>query len=220
IVAVNPNNPTGSYLRLDERSRLLATGLALIVDEVFLPYALEGSAPSMPAAREGLVFRLSGLSKLVALPQMKLGWIAVEGDDELVRESLRRLEHLNDAYLSAGAPVQEAAPRLLELRGRVQRAILARCRSNLAILDSALSCCPALSRTRVEGGWYALVRLPRVRSEEEWVLGLLDIGVLVQPGWFYDFADEAWVVLSLITPEDAFAAGVAALTRFVTESLA
>ncbi len=219
IVSVSPNNPTGSYLSREDRDRLLATGLALVVDEVFHPYALETTAPVLAPAERGLVFRLSGLSKLAGLPQMKLGWIVVEGEPALVEEALRRLEHLNDAFLSAGTPVQEGASRLLSLGGEVQGRIRARCRANLAALDRAISGAPALSRPRVEGGWYALVRLPTVRSEEEWALGLLADGVITQPGWFYDFADEGWIVLSLITPEGDFEAGVATLVRHVGRAI-
>jgi alanine-synthesizing transaminase len=219
IVVVSPNNPTGSYLSPEDRARMLATGRALVVDEVFTPFPLEAPMPITAAAETGLVFRLSGLSKAVALPQMKLGWITIEGEPSLVDEALRRLEHANDAFLSAATPVQVAAPKLLALAGDAQSLILTRCRANLDALDRAIARCPAVSRPRVEAGWYAVVRLPRVRSEEEWALGLLREGVLVQPGWFYDFADEAWAIVSLITPEDVFSAGVDRLVAHVADAL-
>jgi aspartate/methionine/tyrosine aminotransferase len=165
-----------------------------------------------------LVFRLSGLSKLVALPQMKLGWASASGDDASVSEAMRRLEHLNDAFLSASAVVQEGVTGLLELAPEVQERTRRRCRTNLGALDAALAG-TSLGRMRVEGGWYAIVRLPRIRNEEAWVLGLLEEGVLVQPGWFYDFEEEAYVVLSLITPEGEFAEGLARLVAHVEAAI-
>jgi aspartate/methionine/tyrosine aminotransferase len=218
IVAVSPNNPTGSYLDRETHDRMLATGLPLIIDEVFQPYALEDEAPAIPSATRGLVFRLSGLSKLVALPQMKLGWASASGEDAMVSEAMRRLEHLNDAFLSASAVVQEGVMGLLELAPEVQERTRRRCRTNLGALDAALVG-TSLGRMRVEGGWYAIVRLPRIRSEEAWVLGLLEEGVLVQPGWFYDFEEEAYVVLSLITPEGEFAEGLARLVAHVEAAI-
>ncbi len=220
VVAVSPNNPTGSYLHAEDRARLLATELPLIVDEVFAPYPLEADAPVLPPATEGLVFRLSGLSKLAALPQMKLGFLAIEGDPALAAEAIRRLEHLNDAFLSAGGPAQVAAAPLLALAPSVQDRILARCRANLAALDAAIARAPSLSRARVEGGWYAVVRLPGVRDEEAWALALLDDGVIVQPGWFYDFEGGPFVVLSLITPEREFVEGCARLAACVGAAIA
>jgi alanine-synthesizing transaminase len=213
LVAVSPNNPTGSYLDADTRDRMLDLGRPLIVDEVFAPFALEGAAPALAPATRGLVFRLSGLSKRVALPQLKLGFIVVEGAPALVGEALRRLEHMNDAFLSASTPTQLAAARLLARGPEVVRAITARCRANLCALDDALAGCPALSRYRVEAGWYAIIRLPEVESEEAWALALLEAGVVVQPGYLFDFEGGAHAVVSLITPEATLRAGLARLVE-------
>ena len=61
----------------------------------------------------------------------------------------------------------------------------------------------------MEGGWYAILQMPRTRSEEEWALGLLrDHDVLVQPGFFYDFDSEAYLVVSLLTPPAIFTEGI------------
>ena len=195
IVYVNPNNPTGSYLKrgeLDDVAELCARhGVALISDEVFLDYAF-GPDPERAGSVAGetrcRVFALSGLSKVAALPQLKLGWIV--GNDGA---ALSRLEWIADTYLSVGAPVQLATPALLASRHRVQAQIRERTRRNLDELRS-------LARVlRVEGGWYATVQVPRVRSEEEWALALLDrFNILVQPGYFFDFESEAFLILSLL----------------------
>ncbi len=211
IVIVNPNNPTGTYLRRDEWVRLqefaALRGLALIVDEVFFDYAWgpdERRIGSLQAPHLALTFTLSGLSKLAGLPQMKLGWIHVAGPAELRREALDRLEWIADAYLPVSAPVMHAAPRWLELAPRIQAPLMERAATNLAQLDAALGPQSAWRRLPAQGGWVALVEAPRIHSEEEWVLEWLEqYHVLAQPGYFYDFEREAFLALSLLPrPED------------------
>lgn len=223
ILLVSPNNPTGNYLKRSELDSLTDLGLPLICDEVFADYPLAEAPPatavSALSAREGLVFTLGGLSKLAALPQLKLGWIFLGGAARLWQEALARLELITDTYLSVSTPVQHALPRLLELRAKTSDALRARLRDNLEALR--LACAhTAVTPLFVEGGWYANLRLPAVRSEESWVLELLDVeGVLVQPGWFYDFASEPFFVISLLTPQPVFAAGVRRLVEFVRRTL-
>jgi aspartate/methionine/tyrosine aminotransferase len=160
-------------------------------------------APSAP-----LLFALGGLSKLAALPQMKLGWIAVDGAKDLVDRAMARLEVIADAFLSVGTPVQNAAAELLASRGTTERAIKARTRANLDWLTEAVEG-TALTLLDVEGGWYATLRLPRTRSEEAWALSLLtQDDVHVHPGHYFDFEEEAYVVISLLTPESTFREGV------------
>ncbi len=220
VLVVSPNNPTGSYVKRDELARLAATGLPLIADEVFAGYPLSDDARRATTALEAtdaLVFSLGGLSKLAALPQMKLAWICAGGPDALVAEAFARLELVADTYLSVATPVQLALPRLLATRHTVENAIRARSRANLQSLIGALAG-SAASVLVPEGGWYACVRLPRVADEERWVVDLLERdGVLVQPGWFYDFEDEPFIVVSLITPEAQLASGAAVLRRHVDE---
>lgn len=218
IVLVNPNNPTGSFLKYGEWARLAelcrSHGLAVICDEVFADFAFEpdeSRVTTLAANRDVLAFSLSGLSKVCGLPQMKLGWMAVSGPDAQRQEALSRLSLIADTYLSVGTPVQLAAPQLLALAVPFQTALRARLRENLALLRARVAAQPEFRLLHVEGGWYATLRVPRVRSEEEWVLGLLDRGVLVQPGFFYDFETEAYLILSLLTPPDPFAAGCARL---------
>jgi aspartate/methionine/tyrosine aminotransferase len=218
IVLVSPNNPTGSYLRRAELARLSALGLPLICDEVFASYELRRPADAARSALESedtLVFALSGLSKLAALPQMKAAWLGIGGPEHAVSEALGRLELMADAYLSVGTPVQLALPELLRARELAEGHILQRLKQNLAVLTRHADNSP-LSVLPVEGGWYAVLRLPRTQSEEAWALGLLrEQRVLAQPGYFYDFADEPFLVVSLLCEESDFEQGVERLVSHV-----
>jgi aspartate/methionine/tyrosine aminotransferase len=205
VITVNPNNPTGSYLTRSDLDRFAQLGLPLISDEVFAPYELTSDPLRVTTvAGEDRIptFALSGLSKLAGLPQLKLAWMTISGPAGAVRESLTRLELIADTYLSVGTPVQVAAPVLLAGAARVRSQIRQRTRRNFDRLH-------LLRPLRVDGGWYAIIQVPRTRTEEAWVLELLEQqGVVVQPGFFFDFESEAFLVLSLLTPEDTFAAGV------------
>jgi aspartate/methionine/tyrosine aminotransferase len=215
IVLVNPNNPTGSFLKQSELSPLLALcrehNLALISDEVFADYVLNAQAPlvrSLTGIDEVLTFCLSGLSKVVGLPQMKLGWIVAGGPAGQRAKAIERLELIADTYLSVSAPVQWAAPTLLGLRGELQRQILGRVRANRDFLVGQIGDFSPWKLLDTEGGWYAILEAPRIQSEEDWVLHLLrEQNVLLQPGFFFDFEREAFLVISLLTPEGVFRAG-------------
>ena len=211
VVVVHPNNPTGSRLTRDELDRLAALGLPIVSDEVFAPYSLRDggrhAVSALDAKDAELVFSLGGLSKAAALPQMKLAWLAVAGEQKLVDAALARLEVIADAFLSVGTPVQHAAAALLASRGTAESAIVHRIRANLAHLGSAVAGSP-VSLLNVEAGWYAILRLPRTRSEEGWAIAFVEQdGVLVHPGHFFDFEDEAFAVVSLLTPEDTLKEG-------------
>ena len=220
VVVVNPNNPTGSYVKRTELSaigRLCAErGIAILSDEVFSDYAMAPDperAASLAGVEECLTFSMSGLSKIAGLPQMKLGWIVAGGPAGPRAAALERLEWIADTYLSVGTPVQCAAARLLTAGEEVQRRIRERTAANLGYARAALvgSAANILS---VEGGWYITVQAPKVRSEEEWVLELLARdNVLVQPGFFYDFESEAYLILSLLTAPEVFREGVARLRK-------
>jgi alanine-synthesizing transaminase len=220
IVLVNPNNPTGSYVKRGELSALTALcaprGIALISDEVFADYSLTNDADrvsTLTGVEECLAFALSGLSKVAGLPQMKLGWMVVSGPAALRTEAWEKLEWIADTYLSVSTPVQCAAPRLLAAGEDVQRQIRERATANLAFARGALAG-SAANILAVEGGWYITLQVPRIRSEEEWTLVLLEhAGVLVQPGFFYDFETEAYLVISLLTAPEIFREG---LTRLVS----
>jgi aspartate/methionine/tyrosine aminotransferase len=223
IVLVNPNNPTGSYVSASERERLndicRQRGLALIVDEVFLDYALDNSPhPSFATNTGALTFTLSGLSKISALPQMKLAWIAVNAPTSLADDAMQRLEVIADTYLSVGAPVQLAARTLLEQRRAVQSQILTRVQQNIAELDRQLALQKGCSRLEVEGGWYAIVRVPVTQTDEDLTIALLrEEGVLVHPGHFYDFPQDGFLVLSLIAAPAEFCSGLEKVLDFFAD---
>jgi aspartate/methionine/tyrosine aminotransferase len=186
--------------------------LAILSDEVFSDYALIDDprhAPSLVNWNHTLTFSLSGLSKLVGLPQLKLGWIVASGPPTARQEALERLELIADTYLSVGTPVQWAAAPLLALREGIQTQILDRVRQNLAFLRSQIGPASPWRVLEVEGGWYAVIQAPRIHSEEEWVLTLLaDDDVLVQPGFFFDFETEAFLVISLLTKPQILQPGI------------
>jgi alanine-synthesizing transaminase len=211
IVYVNPNNPTGSYLKQHEYEFLVTLGIPLIIDEVFrdYPFLTDTSRIDTVASRNGvLTFTLSGLSKVCALPQMKLSWIVCGGPRDERQEAMRRLELIADTFLSVGSPVQHALPELLVVRHDLQQAIRERCAANLTELSRAAVAAPVRLLV-VEGGWYATLQVPRIRTEEEWAMHLIeDHGVLVQPGFFFDFETEAHLVLSLLTDPHVFSEGV------------
>ena len=232
VVVVHPNNPTGSYVHAEEMRTLNAFcrqhELALIVDEVFLDYrlgerisaanavelrsagpTLPAHAPSFAGNQEILTFTLSGLSKISALPQMKVAWVVTSGPAEEVEVSMGRLEVIADTYLSMNAPVQWAVPSLLGLRGSIQKQLLDRVRNNLGELDRQLAGQEACQRLSVEGGWYAVLRVPVTRSDEELAIALVrEKDVMAHPGHFYDFPRDGYLVLSLITAESEFREGI------------
>jgi hypothetical protein len=215
IVAVHPNNPTGSYLKRDEATDLMALcagrGLALISDEVFADYGFGDDPRRLPSVAEDgpcLAFSLGGLSKSCGLPQLKLAWIAVSGPRRLREEALARLEIVADTYLSVGTPVQRAAPRLLARCAELQAPIAARVRANLETLRKQAAAAADATPLRVEGGWHAVLQVPATETEEERVVRLLaEEGVLVHPGYFFDFPREAYLVVSLLPPEAVFTRG-------------
>ena len=226
ILLVHPNNPTGHFVRRGEADQLQSIcvehGLALVVDEVFLDYQI-GAAPgaglahgSFASSDRALTFVLSGLSKIAALPQMKIGWIAVGGPDALVGGAMSRLEIISDTYLSLSMPLQRALPALLAERARMQPQLIARVAGNLRKLDAELSKQTLVARLAMEGGWYAVLRVPAVEPDEEFAIRLLEQhGVLVQPGHFYEFAEEGYLVVSLVTPSGDFEEGIRRLLACV-----
>ncbi len=226
VATIHPNNPTGSYLSADELdflAKLCAEhDLALISDEVFLDYALlpdSNRAPSAIAQATCLTFSLSGLSKLAGLPQLKLGWIAASGPAPLLSQALQRLELIADSYLSVSAPVQHAVPELLAAAPAFQGHLSQHLRENVAEAQRALAPPSAATPLPVEGGWSLVLRLPAVKTGEEWAIELLERdGVLTQPGYFYDFPKEAYLVVSLLTPPADFAEGLGRLRRAVDRS--
>ena len=226
IVIVHPNNPTGHYTKpweVEQLARLCREfGLSLIVDEVFLDYSFGAKAESFARGIDGVpVYVVSGLSKIAGLPQMKAAWIVATGPsggkarDEAADEALGRLEVIADTFLSMNAPVQLAMPAWLKGREAIQEQICQRVAANLAVLDQAVETVEAVQRLEVEGGWYAVLRIPAIAPDEQTVLALLDRGVWVHPGYFFGMPESGWLVVSLLAPEAEFSNGVATLINYL-----
>jgi alanine-synthesizing transaminase len=240
VVVVHPNNPTGSFVKPREAAELAeicaAREMAIVADEVFLdygdaepgggklrPYQTDTLGASFVFSDAALTFTLSGLSKISALPQMKLAWIVASGPEAAVRVAVERLEVIADTYLSPSTPIQLAAPEFLAMRGAMQSQLQERIAANLASLDAALGGCDAAMRLEREGGWYAVLRVPRatrsaarVASDESLAVSLLErSSVLVHPGSFYNFPSEGFLVLSLIATTSEFEHGVGLLKDFL-----
>jgi alanine-synthesizing transaminase len=217
VLLVCPNNPTGSFVSPEELDRLIALcaprDIVLIADEVFADYELLPGA-SRAAARvssrdDTLSFALGGLSKSIGLPQVKLGWMAVAGPETLVKTALERLEMICDTYLSVSTPVQVAASDLLERGADVRLQIQKRVATNYRALQPAVAAVPACRVLPSDGGWYAVVQVPSLESEDDLVVRLLTTGgVLVHPGYFFDFSHPSFLVASLLPPPQTFADGV------------
>jgi aspartate/methionine/tyrosine aminotransferase len=219
IVLVHPNNPTGHFTKpweAEELARLCREfDLSLIVDEVFLDYGLAGRGKSFTSGIDGVpVFVVSGLSKIAALPQMKAAWIAAEVPQ--AAEALGRLEVIADTFLSMNAPVQCALPAWLAGRQAIQDQIRRRVAANLAELDRQLESQRVMSRLEVEGGWYAVLRIPAIAPDESTVLALLDRGVWVHPGYFFGMPDFGWLVVSLLARQDEFATGIGTAINYLS----
>jgi aspartate/methionine/tyrosine aminotransferase len=214
VVVVHPNNPTGSYVQAAEVTALNVFcreyGLVILSDEVFLDYALDGAARSSFVKNDdALTFTLSGVSKISGLPQMKLAWLVASGPPGQVQDAMARLDVIADTYLSMNTPVQLAAPALLEQRKKIQPVLLDRLRENLQELDRALFRQKSCQKLEVEGGWYAILRVPVTQMDEELAVDLVrKVGVLTHPGHFFDFPSEGYLVLSLITPPLVFREGL------------
>lgn len=226
IAVVNPGNPTGQYLRRLELDALQALAaprsVALISDEVFSEYPRTPAAAPEDQVRSvagrdlpALTFALSGLSKLAGLPQLKLGWMVLGGPPAARRAALGKLELIADTYLSAGTPVQLAAPRLLALAPALRAQLSARLSTNAAALASLRPEGAAWTVLPADAGWCSVLRLPAHPGEEATCDRLLDRGVWAQPGYFFDFSGGAYLVLSLLPPPDVFLAGARAVAEVI-----
>ncbi len=224
IILINPNNPTGSFLKRDEHEHLVEIArrrrIALIADEVFIDYPFgndERRYGTTAADPDALTFTLNGISKTIGLPQMKLGWIAVGGESDRAAHAVERLEVICDTFLSVGSPVQVALPRLMIAGNGIRESILDRVSSNYGWLAGAVGHDSPCAVLQAEGGWYGIVRVPRTRSDEQWAVDLLEKrGVYVFPGFFFDFEAEACLVVSLLTRGDVFREGIDGLIEFAS----
>jgi alanine-synthesizing transaminase len=217
IVLVHPNNPTGHFTKRWEAEELAGMcrdrEIALIVDEVFLDYGFAGGERSFAAGLEDVdVYVVSGLSKIAGLPQMKAAWIVATGPR--APEAMSRLEVIADTFLSMNAPVQGAVPAWIEGRGEIQRQINERVRQNLTGLDQRISGLDVIRRLEVEGGWYAVIRIPALQPDERTVLDLLERGVWVHPGYFFGMEESGWLVVSLLGSVEEFRTGVEVIVDY------
>ncbi|MGA2252398.1 pyridoxal phosphate-dependent aminotransferase [Terracidiphilus sp.] len=219
IMLVHPNNPTGHFTKPWEADVLAGLcrefELSLIVDEVFLDYPmLDGAEGSFARGLEGVpVYVVSGLSKIVGLPQMKAAWVIATGPQRSA--AMERLEVIADTFLSMNAPVQWAMGRWLEERQGIQEQIRWRVQANLAELDRQLALEPVVRRLSVEAGWYAVLRIAAIKPDEQTVRELLDEGVWVHPGYFFGMPEAGWLVVSLLGPEAEFGTGVTRLLNYL-----
>ncbi len=228
VLLVHPHNPTGMFLKQGELRGVAALareqGMAVLADEVFIDYPLTIDplrAGSTAAQEEVLTFTINGLSKSAGLPQWKLGWIVVSGPPDQRREAMERLEIIADTYLSVNTPVQRALPRLLSLAPQIRAGIRQRTEENLSRLREHLRRVPGCSLLSLEGGWYATLRVPAIRSDEEWALLLLEEeGVVVHPGFFFDFPSGGQLVAGLLAEPGVFDEGVRRLVRVLERGLA
>lgn len=217
IVVVNPNNPTGSFVRSEEQEALERFSLPIISDEVFLDYDLEERGNTF-VSLNSLTFVLGGLSKSAGLPHYKLGWIRVGGPDDARRKALTALALIADNFLSVATPVQAALPEILNIAPRIRAVIGERLRRNLDAVDRALAGVPAAQRLPVGGGWSAVLRIPSTQSDEEFALRLLnERGVYVHPGYLFDFPGEGYLVVSLLTLSEVFDEGIRRIVDMIRE---
>ncbi|HXH40366.1 MAG TPA: pyridoxal phosphate-dependent aminotransferase [Thermoanaerobaculia bacterium] len=216
VIVVNPNNPTGSYVNAEEQDAVARLGLPVISDEVFHPFAFADRAPTF-ARDDVLTFTLGGLSKSAGLPHYKLGWIRVSGPGKAA--AIGALELIADNFLSVATPVQVALPELLAIAPRIRDGIQRRTASNLGMLETTLSSYPAARVLPVEGGWSAVIRVPRIDSDEVLALRLIEEhGLVIHPGYFFDFESEGYVVVSLLTEPHLFEEGIRLLVSSLPTS--
>ncbi len=214
ILLVNPNNPTGSYIQQEEMGKLTKLSqekeLALISDEVFFDYSFSSiQKTSLASNDQTLSFSLNGLSKILGLPQMKLGWIIINGPDRLKKEAIERLEVIADTYLSVNTPIQNALPQILPLRNQIQEQIKNRVQTNFEFLKALLSTHSQTEILNIDGGWYTILKIEGIEDEDAWTLQLLkEKGVLIHPGHFYNFSQSGYFVISLLTPAHTFQEGL------------
>lgn len=213
VILVSPNNPTGAYAAREDLEAMqemcAERGCPILLDEVFADYPASGVCAPLLNDGGGLVIRLSGLSKVIGAPQLKLGWIRLGGEPTRVREAASRLEFIADTYLSASTPAQLAAQALLPQRAAIQNQIRERLETNQSTLRQAFDRRSAPRLLPREGGWTAVLQLPQGEDEEELAFRLLtENHTLVHPGYFYDFPQGEHLILSLIPGPGDFAEGV------------
>lgn len=216
LLVVNPSSPTGLFLKRRELNALVEIcaprGIPLICDEVFGDYRFTKDpdrAVSLAGQAPLLTFTLNGLSKMLALPQLKLAWIAVSGPEDEASQALQRLEVIADTFLSVNTPVQRGLGELLSLRAVIQSQVMRQLSDNRVHLARRVKAPHPCRCLASDGGWYTVLEIPRTKPDEEWALELLQRdGVLTHPGYFFDFPDDGRLVISLLPRPDLFREGI------------
>ena len=227
IILINPHNPTGMFFKKNEYLEIQKIAreknLALIVDEVFIDYPHDDSPDrygSAAGSSEVLTFTLNGISKMCGLPQVKLGWIAVSGEQRAKSEAVERLEILCDTFLSVNTPAQVALPKLLQSSESIRKQILQCIKSNYSFLSLLTTHHSPINILSTGGGWYAILKVPRTKSDEDWALELLDsYGIYLFPGYFFDFEEEGYLVVSLLVEEEKFQSAIKGVEEFIAASM-
>ena len=226
LVLINPNNPTGSYVKPSEREAIVGLcrdhDVAIIADEVFYDYDLEPFDGNARLAGETgtLTFALDGFSKMLAAPHAKVGWIQVSGPAEEVAEAKRRLDVIADDYLPMSEIVAKRIPVLLQAAPTQTERVRQRVRGNLAMLHAMLDSDGQglVSVLRAEGGWNVLLRVPSVIDENDLVLRMIERhGVSGQPGYFFDMTSNGYLAISLLPEPDDFRRNVQVVVDTVNE---
>lgn len=228
IVLVNPHNPTGMFVETSEYSEIrelaIKHNLAIIVDEVFIDYPFELNPSfnqSYVTETQVLTFTLNGISKMLGLPQMKLGWMIVGGPAKIRQEAVSRMEIICDTFLSVNTPVQLAFPALMNAARDIHQDITRRVKANYKSLRSIIQRSAPVSVLESGGGWYGILKVPNIKSDEQWALDLLEKqGVYVFPGYFFDFGRDTFLVVSLLIEEKEFISGIQSILTFVQEECA
>ncbi len=228
VLIVTPNNPTGAAVSrqdTDFLSKFCAERqIALISDEVFADTIVLGAGPEcfdnigFTGEHRCLNFVLSGLSKVMLLPQLKCAWVLCQGPPAMARAAMERLEIIADTYLSVATPVQNALPTLLQMVPEVQAVLKQRLDANSLIIKEELSD-SAVRMWPAQGGWSTLVRVPAVLDhDDEFALQLLEIdGILVQPGHYFDMPGQGWLVVSRLGPPAELRQGMRKLVQRVQQ---
>jgi hypothetical protein len=223
LVLVHPNNPTGSYVKLEERDAIVGLSqkrrIPVIVDEVFsrFPFAEDPRrCATFASMRENLTFTLNGISKLLGLPQMKLAWIVVSGPDDECVQAMQRLEVIADSYLSVSAQVQVALRSLLAHADDTIDRIHSRVSGNFRTVRNELPPGSLMSVLDCEGGWNAILRLPSTKSDEEWAMAILEEqNVLTHPGSLFDLDTRSCLAISLLPEATSIAEGIRRIAAVV-----
>jgi aspartate/methionine/tyrosine aminotransferase len=219
VLVVHPNNPTGNFTSQEELAQInricCQKDAAIISDEVFYEFPLKtGGRPLSFAANQDVpTFTISGISKILGIPQMKLSWIIVTGPPKTCRQAIERLEIISDTFLSVSTPIQNALESWFGQHPAIRQEILKRISENYELLVEKFGKESGIKLLEAEGGWSAILQMPGPMNDEQWALQLLDEKhIIAHPGFLFDFTEGSFLVLSLLTRSDIFREGASRLS--------